>query len=433
MGATDREIKKDLKCLKIDKKEHKIDKKHILPEAVKVITRLNSFGYQGYVVGGAVRDLLMGREPKDFDVVTDAVPNQLRRIFKNARVIGRRFRLVHVYFSGCIVETATFRAESNSDSQDSLTEKDNIYGEIEDDVIRRDFSLNALYYDPASEVILDFVDGYKDIQSKIIRTLKDEKISFLEDPVRMLRAVKYSVLLDCHLSDITKKNIRKYGKEILKCSSSRLYEEFNKIFKSGMASKVFKELHNLKLLKHLIPFFYSELSKKTGNDLLSEMMKFEKNINKTDFFEYETYWLIMIKRILDSKIINDNSENLLDSIKIILDKNLIPVNVPKKVIEDISKAYYIFIKYSTIDQIEKIKKYKLQNSFNIALKLFNLYCEDQEIIKIISSFNFTKKISKDVVVAKKHQSNINYKNKRCVETKKTILRMAVTENIRGIL
>lgn len=434
MGIRVKKENKKIECRKIDKREHGINVKDINQDAAKIITRLNSFGYQGYIVGGAVRDLLSGRVPKDFDVVTDAVPNQLRKIFRNSRIIGRRFRLVHIYFSGDIIETATFRADSDNGSKESIIRNDNIYGSIEDDVVRRDFSINALYYDPVTEIILDFVGGYDDILNKRVRTLKNEKTSFLEDPVRMLRAVKYSVLLNCTLNPETCGSIKKYGKEISKCSVSRLYEEYNKIFKSGKAVSIFMELFNLKLLKYLIPFLYNEFSGKDREEIIAEMNKFEEILLKSEIKTYEIFWIIMTKRLIDRKIAKCKDENLLELIKSEFDKYLLPINVPRKVIEDMAKAYFIYYKYSSsVEELEKIRKYRMSNSFDLVIAIFNMYCRNEDILEVVKSFKFTKKLSKEVSVVKKKTSNVNYKNKRFVETKKNIIRAVATDNVRGAL
>lgn len=413
------------KVRKISVAEHKINKNDFDINAVKAISRLNSFGYQGYIVGGAVRDLLLGKKPKDFDVVTDATPNQLKRIFKNSRIIGRRFKLVHLYFKDCIVETATFRTDGAvEDKNATLITRDNAYGTIEDDVIRRDFSINALYYDPTSDVILDFVGGYDDILNRTIRPLKDEKISFLEDPVRMLRAVKYSSLLNCRMTDSVKKNIKKYGKEIVKCSPSRLYEEFNKIFRSGNSAEVFKALSEIRLLKYLIPFFYDELKNKDGEAILGDLKKVDMfHKDQMDFdFEYEIYWGVMLYRKLLRTIDTNDTENLLDSIRAFMEEHLSPLSVPRKVSEDLAKGFYIYIRYANENDFEKIKKFRVQYSFGITLKLFDIYCSNTNLLDKLKGLNYRKKVIKieKREYPKKNYAvdKIYYKGKRFVETTK---------------
>lgn len=242
-------------------KEHKIDPKLIDIDAAKVAGRLARYGYQAYVVGGAVRDLLLGRQPKDFDLVTDAHPQQIKKLFRNARIIGRRFRLVHVHFSGKIIELSTFRALSNADENNN-----NVYGSIEEDVHRRDFSVNALYYDPNQQELVDYVDGFQDVQRGRLRSLIPLNTTFEEDPVRMIRAVKYSVRLGMKIPFRLRRAIRKYSIELERCPPSRLTEEMFKIIESGHSADIIRGLIDHNLLKYFLPIIDSLVHKKRGQD-----------------------------------------------------------------------------------------------------------------------------------------------------------------------
>ncbi|MDC7223054.1 MAG: polynucleotide adenylyltransferase PcnB [Spirochaetales bacterium] len=228
--------------------EHNISRDRIDRDARKIISRLHSVGYEAYVVGGAVRDLLLDRKPKDFDIATDATPNQIKRVFRNSRIIGRRFRLVHIYFANDkIIEVATFR------SIDSGERDEQIFGTVDEDALRRDFSLNALYYDPDNEEILDFVNGVRDIKKKILRSVIPLDKTFQEDPVRMIRAVKYSVGTGSRIPFLLRRKIKKSAPLLHECSISRMSEELFKILQSGTASPCFRRFRELRLFETILP------------------------------------------------------------------------------------------------------------------------------------------------------------------------------------
>jgi len=240
--------------------EHNISRDRIDRDARKIISRLHSVGYEAYVVGGAVRDLLLDRTPKDFDIATDATPNQIKRVFRNSRIIGRRFRLVHIYFANDkIIEVATFRA------LDSGERDEQIFGTVEEDALRRDFSLNALFYDPDNEEILDFVGGVKDIRKKVLKSVIPLDQTFEEDPVRMIRAVKYSVGTESRIPFRLRRRIRKSAPLLHQCSVSRMSEELFKILQSGTATSCFSKFRELNLFETVLPQ-YSVLMDERGQE-----------------------------------------------------------------------------------------------------------------------------------------------------------------------
>ena len=216
-------------------------------------------GYEAYLVGGCVRDLLLGREPKDFDVVTNAHPEQIRKIFRNSRLIGRRFRLAHVFFGREIIEVATFRGATTDDSEKDRVHKsgrllrDNVYGSIDEDVWRRDFTVNALYYNIRDFSVIDYADGMKDHQAGVLRLIGDAETRYREDPVRMLRAVRFAVKLGFVLHPDCEKPIHEMAELLHAIPAARLYDEALKLFLSGYAVQSFEMLRHYGLFAVLFP------------------------------------------------------------------------------------------------------------------------------------------------------------------------------------
>lgn len=228
------------------KDEHLISLSNIDPDALQIISRLRDAGCTSYVVGGAVRDLIVGNKPKDFDIVTDATPSKIKRVFRNSRIIGRRFRLVHVVFGNKIFEVSTFR----SNAEGSVG---NEFGTIEQDVLRRDFTINALYYDPLQEQVIDYVGGMKDIKKHILRPVISIDTIFVEDPVRMLRAIKYSATTHAKMSYQLRRKIRNSADLLSQVSPSRLTEELLKILNSSFAYEIVREALETDLYIYLQP------------------------------------------------------------------------------------------------------------------------------------------------------------------------------------
>jgi poly(A) polymerase len=237
--------------------EHGIDASLVDRDALWVVRRLRQGGFHAYIVGGAVRDLLVGRSPKDFDIATDAHPQQIRRLFRSARIIGRRFRIVHVYCSPQkYFEVTTFRAlGSASDESDapSPPENNNLFGTIEEDAERRDFTINALYYCPIDRQLLDYVNGLPDVRQKRLRTLVAADVSFAEDPVRIIRAVKYASLLGFSVPLSMAGLIRRTHRSLLTCSRERITEEMYKILTSAGAGRIFELSLKLGVFDTILP------------------------------------------------------------------------------------------------------------------------------------------------------------------------------------
>ena len=243
----------------IPRDAHPISRKDISPNALRVLYRLREGGFAAHLVGGAVRDLLVGGHPKDFDVATDATPEQVRALFRNCRLIGRRFRLAHVVYGREIIEVATFRANSDDGSGDRETHeggrllRDNVYGSIEDDAVRRDFTANALYYAIEDFSVRDYVGGFDDVQARVLRLIGDPEQRYREDPVRMLRAVRLAAKLGFTIEPATAEPIARLAPLLREAAPARLFEESLKLFLSGHAVASFEGLERHGLLQVLLP------------------------------------------------------------------------------------------------------------------------------------------------------------------------------------
>jgi poly(A) polymerase len=242
----------------------KIAPDQIDPDAAKVVQRLRRFDHAAYLVGGCVRDLLLGRKPKDFDVVTSATPNEIKQLFRNCRIIGRRFRLAHVFFGPKIIETATFRANPReledddsegpeAESGDLLIRRDNVFGTPEDDARRRDFTINGLFYDLETGQVIDHVNGMADLEARVVRTIGDPDIRFREDPIRILRAVKFAARCDLSIEPETYRRMMEHREEIAKCAQARVSEEFYRLLRGGAAKRSMELLVETELLDLLTP------------------------------------------------------------------------------------------------------------------------------------------------------------------------------------
>jgi poly(A) polymerase len=238
-------------------KKHKVSRDGISYGAKRVTDGLQAAGFQAYVVGGAVRDLLLDRQPKDFDVATDATPEEVRRVFRRSRIIGRRFRLVHVMFGEETVEVSTFRraieAEDAETDEHGRILRDNEFGDQEQDAERRDFTANALFYDPATQEIFDYHNGYADIRANTLRMIGDPEVRYREDPVRMLRAVRLSAKLGMKLDPATAAPIFKMKELLSNVPEARLFDEMLKLLLSGHAMPCIKKLRAMDLHHGMLP------------------------------------------------------------------------------------------------------------------------------------------------------------------------------------
>jgi poly(A) polymerase len=247
----------------IDRSDHPISRRAIPENVLKVLYRLHRSGYRAYLCGGSVRDLLMGRTPKDFDIATDAHPMDVRRLFRNSRIIGRRFRLVHVIFQDMTVEVSTFRREpergqerGQEDVEDLLITDDNTFGSPLQDARRRDFTINAMFYNIADFTIIDYIGGLDDIRDGLVRVIGDPDLRFREDPVRMMRAIEFASRLGFQIEPATWDGILRHRAEILKASPPRVSEEILELLRRGWSNGAFRLMVESKLLEPLLPEIY---------------------------------------------------------------------------------------------------------------------------------------------------------------------------------
>jgi poly(A) polymerase len=269
----------------VPRAEHSISRSQIDPDALKVLYRLHQHDYTAYLVGGSVRDLLLGRRPKDFDIGTSAHPYQVKRLFRNCWIIGRRFRLAHVRFGSKNIEVATFRRlvspqelaspdpaweddgipvdQEAEGARDRLVHRDNTFGTSEEDAFRRDFTINALFYDIGSFAIIDYTGGLEDLRRGLVRSIGEPSERFREDPVRMLRAVAMAARLDFAIDDPIEQAIAGHRHEVARSAPARLLEELYKLLRSGAAEKAFRMLTERRLLEPIAP----ELQTRAGTAL----------------------------------------------------------------------------------------------------------------------------------------------------------------------
>lgn len=250
--------------------QHKIPSDKIDQHAFYVIEKLRQAGHKAYLVGGGVRDLLLNVRPKDFDISTSASPEEIRSLFRNAILIGRRFRLAHVRFGRKIIEVATFRAGDTESSE--LIVRDNEWGTEEEDVLRRDFTINGLFYDPHEEIVIDYVDGYPDLEKRVLRTIGQPETRFSQDPVRMIRLIKFCARFNFEIDQLTFEALLNCRKEIVKSSSARVLEELLRMLESGASKSFFHLLYQYGLLAALLPELAYFLDQKDQNDLTLRLL-----------------------------------------------------------------------------------------------------------------------------------------------------------------
>lgn len=272
----------------VNARQYGITPNKIQSNALKIVEKLQAHGFEAYIVGGCLRDLLQGKTPKDFDVATNARPEQIQKVFqRQCRIVGRRFRLAHILFGREFIEVATFRASHDGNlgvnqsrrSESGMLLRDNVYGTLEDDARRRDFTINAFYYDPAKNQLIDFFQGLADLNAGKLRLIGEPEMRYKEDPVRMLRAIRFMAKLDLFLDAPTQAPIVELAPLLANIPSARLYDESLKLFQTGYGLKTYKLLRQFHLFEHLMPMLMPFFTER--NDTATEKM-IELSLNSTD-------------------------------------------------------------------------------------------------------------------------------------------------------
>ncbi len=329
----------------ISRDEHGVSRANISENALKVLYRLNNAGYEAYLVGGGVRDLLLGREPKDFDIATDASPEEVRRLFRNCRLIGRRFRLAHVHFGRDIIEVATFRAAHESSGGGAMSEngmllRDNVYGTLEEDAWRRDFTVNALYYNIRDFSVVDYTGGMADLKAGRLRIIGDPHERFREDPVRMIRAVRFAAKLGFRIDPACEDAIRELAYLMEEVSNARLFDETLKLFLAGSAVETYELLRHYRLFAHLFPETDECLGEEENNFphtlLLHALENTDKRIAQgkpvTPAFLYAALLWEPVHR--ESKLFIDRNMSPIQAMQLagdaVIDRQVKRVQVPKR-------------------------------------------------------------------------------------------------------
>lgn len=324
---------------KLPKSVHGIERRLVSRNAIKVCEVLRDHGYQSFIVGGAVRDLMLGKAPKDFDVATNATPLEIKPLFRRALIIGRRFKLVHVVFGPEIIETSTFRTSgSQPEDNDGRILFDNNYGTIETDVDRRDFTINALYYDPISETVYDFHNGIKDIKNLQIRMIGDPEKRYREDPVRMLRAIRFAGKLGAKFAPSTYEPIKRLSHLISNVPDSRIFDETYKLLTCGDSIYCIQQLRQLQLDKGTLPLLEKILTLESSEKFLriafertDQRVRLNKSINPS--YLYATILWPLVKSHFDN-LIKENQQNvffaLQESISEVLEEQLSVLQIQKR-------------------------------------------------------------------------------------------------------
>ncbi|HEC85498.1 MAG: polynucleotide adenylyltransferase [Candidatus Parabeggiatoa sp. nov. 1] len=331
--------------IRIPRPEHSVSRSNISQAALHVLYQLHQAGYQAFLVGGGVRDVLLGRVPKDFDIVTNARPEQVKSLFRSSRLIGRRFLLVHVRVSKEIVEVATFRAHhdkgSNGAMEDGRIVRDNVYGNsVDDDALRRDFTINALYYDISDFSLLNYANGMADLQAGVIRLIGDPVLRYQEDPVRMLRAARFAAKLGFTMTKETAEPIPELSCLLANIPPARLLEEVLKLFLGGYAVQSFVQLRQYDLFKQLFPLTERCLDDPVALALVVQVLRNtdeRKNDNKPitpAFLLAALLWPPLSRLLPDDKQPTKNinpQERLLDACQHILAKPQQRIAIPRRI------------------------------------------------------------------------------------------------------
>ncbi|POC18505.1 poly(A) polymerase [Vibrio vulnificus] len=332
----------------ITRQEHNISRKQISDHALKVLYRLHGAGFDAFLVGGGVRDLLLGQSPKDFDIATNATPEQLKQLFRNCRLIGRRFRLAHIMFGREIIEVATFRGhhqDANSQisqqSKEGMLLRDNVYGTIDEDAERRDFTINAMYYNISDYSIHDYAGGVEDLEDRLVRLIGDPETRYREDPVRMLRAIRFAAKLDFDIEEDTAAPIEEMAYLLRDIPAARLYEESLKLLQSGHGLETYHLMREYNLFQQMFPaisaYFTEDYSSKTERmlDLVLDSTDIRveegKRINPAYMFAAMLWYplLELADKLMDSHNLC-HYDAVMEASNLILDEQVRSIAIPRR-------------------------------------------------------------------------------------------------------
>lgn len=416
------------------RESHTIRKNQIDEDVQKILHRLNKFGHKSFLVGGCIRDLLLDRRPKDFDIVTSATPNQIKKIFNNCRIVGRRFRIAHIIFRNKVIEVSTFRslpehrlAKPNVAKQDYLLTKDNNYGTPKEDAARRDFTINSLYFDIRNESIIDFVGGFEDIQAKALRVIGDPDISFQEDPVRMLRAVKFSVLHGLSINKSTRKSIKYNRNEILKASNSRMIEEYYKIFRTWKSAEILKGLATNFLLDVLLKDALEHIKKQNRweenffeTTIGQRFVIADRMLKEREELTPITFFAILFSDIVAHAIKDIGKEkHLVQTIKNTLEPACDAIGLSRKDRERLVKIYASQSRFEVATEENKaqIEIFRTKDFFYDAFLFFkiNALAENNEEA-VQSAFFWEIKATPPKNNSQYHRKNPNYRGNKNKQT-----------------
>lgn len=358
----------------IRRRGHNISRKDIDPDALKVLYRLLRHGHTAYLVGGGVRDLLLKRKPKDFDISTSAHPNEIKKLFVNCRLIGRRFRLAHIYFKGGkIIEVSTFRTVSEFELEDGLIKSDNTFGTPEIDAFRRDFTLNALFYNIADFSIIDYVNGLEDLNSGIVRCIGDPVVRFTEDPIRMLRGVRFAALLDFSLDDQSARTIRKMREDIWKGATPRIFEETLRMLGRGSGGRALSLMHELKLLEILFPKVCNNIRKNGIDEYLDILSRVDSSFDDGRILQPALVLAALFYPVFRAEIAGSTESDHLKQARSVLTPMSERLQIPRRMQDTMRQAMAAQYRFFALKDARYKPRTILRKSyFEDALTLFEL-------------------------------------------------------------
>lgn len=364
--------------------EHRLSLNKIDPDALYVMEKLRAHGHTAYLVGGSVRDLLLDKKPKDFDISTSAEPEQIKQLFRNCILIGRRFRLAHLRFGKKILEVSTFR--SGDPEADVLILRDNKWGTPEEDVLRRDFTINGLFYDPATQMIIDYVGGYPDLQKKILRTIGQPFIRFRQDPVRMLRLLKFQARFGFEVDSSSRIALLECRHEIVKSAPARIQEELLRMLESGASEPFFRLMTEHGFFHLMMPAFGEFMASSDGEEVLSYLKEVDTTFHDPtrDPLPRSVLLSCLVFALLEKRIQTRFVER---------EKNPHLGEISKEAIDQVNEIFFPFLPLSRrmkgslvsiltsqyrLTPLDKKKGRKLRiphdHEFPLALKFFEIRC-----------------------------------------------------------